>query len=77
MAILRWGVLAAPPPELAWKIGQFESRGRVVTHDEEAWPESVDACVPGPRDHPATLRPAGRADAAGAGARDAGTDEGG
>lgn len=39
MAILRWGALDAPPQELAWKIAQFESRGRVVTYDEEAWPE--------------------------------------
>lgn len=39
MAILRWGVLDAPPPELAWKIGQFASRGRVVMYDEETWPE--------------------------------------
>ncbi|MBO9545728.1 tryptophan 7-halogenase [Caulobacter sp.] len=39
MAILRWGVLDAPPEELAWKIGQFESRGRVVMYDEETWPE--------------------------------------
>jgi tryptophan halogenase len=39
MAILRWGVLDAPPEELAWKIAQFESRGRVVLYDEETWPE--------------------------------------
>jgi tryptophan 7-halogenase len=39
MAILRWGVLDAPPPELAWKLAQFESRGRVVSYDEETWPE--------------------------------------
>jgi tryptophan halogenase len=41
MAILRWGVLDAPPPELAWKIRQFESRGRVVSHDEETWPDGA------------------------------------
>lgn len=39
MAILRWGDLTAPPEPLAWKIAQFESRGRVVTYDEETWPE--------------------------------------
>ena len=39
MAILRWGNLGAPPQELAWKIAQFESRGRLVSYDEEAWPE--------------------------------------
>lgn len=41
MAILRWGDLSAPPEELAWKITQFESRGRVVMYDEEAWPENA------------------------------------
>lgn len=41
MAILRWGALDAPPPELAWKIAQFESRGRVVMYDEETWPEQA------------------------------------
>jgi tryptophan halogenase len=41
MAVLRWGVLDAPPEELAWKIGQFESRGRVVSYDEETWPEGA------------------------------------
>lgn len=41
MAILRWGVLDAPPEELAWKIAQFESRGRVVSYDEETWPEQA------------------------------------
>lgn len=41
MAILRWGDLSAPPPLLARKIEQFESRGRVVTYDDEAWPESA------------------------------------
>lgn len=41
MAILRWGVLDAPPEHLAWKIRQFESRGRVVTYDEETWPEGA------------------------------------
>ncbi|MET3667914.1 tryptophan 7-halogenase [Caulobacter sp. 1776] len=41
MAILRWGVLDAPPEELAWKLAQFESRGRVVMYDEETWPEGA------------------------------------
>jgi tryptophan halogenase len=41
MAILRWGVLDATPPELAWKLAQFESRGRVVMYDEETWPEQA------------------------------------
>lgn len=41
MAILRWGVLDAPPQELAWKIAQFESRGRVVMYDGETWPEQA------------------------------------
>jgi len=41
MAILRWGVLDAPPPELAWKVKQFESRGRVVSYDEETWPDGA------------------------------------
>lgn len=41
MAILRWGALNAPPAELAWKIAQFESRGRVVMYDEETWPEQA------------------------------------
>ena len=41
MAILRWGVLDAPPPELAWKLAQFESRGRVVSYDEETWPDGA------------------------------------
>jgi tryptophan halogenase len=41
MAILRWGVLDAPPEPLARKLTQFESRGRVVMYDEEAWPESA------------------------------------
>nr|WP_295110869.1 tryptophan 7-halogenase [uncultured Caulobacter sp.] len=41
MAILRWGVLDAPPEELAWKIEQFQSRGRVVMYDEETWPEGA------------------------------------
>ncbi len=41
MAILRWGDLANPPATLARKIEQFESRGRVVTYDDEAWPESA------------------------------------
>lgn len=41
MAILRWGDLTAPPEPLAWKIAQFESRGRVVTYDEETWPEGA------------------------------------
>jgi tryptophan halogenase len=41
MAILRWGSLADPPPPLAWRLAQFESRGRVVTYDEETWPESA------------------------------------
>lgn len=39
MAILRWGNLSNPPPELGWKIEQFQSRGRVVMYDEETWPE--------------------------------------
>lgn len=41
MAILRWGDLSNPPEELAWKIAQFESRGRVVSYDEETWPEQA------------------------------------
>ena len=41
MAILRWGDLSNPPETLARKIEQFESRGRVVTYDDEAWPESA------------------------------------
>lgn len=41
MAILRWGVLDDPPEPLARKLEQFESRGRVVMYDEEAWPESA------------------------------------
>jgi tryptophan halogenase len=41
MAILRWGDLSAPPEPLARKIAQFESRGRVVMYDEEAWPEGA------------------------------------
>ena len=41
MAILRWGELADPPEPLAWKLAQFESRGRVVTYDEEAWPDGA------------------------------------
>lgn len=41
MAILRWGDLSGPPEPLARKIEQFESRGRVVTFDDEAWPESA------------------------------------
>lgn len=41
MAILRWGDLSNPPPELAWKLAQFESRGRVVMYDEETWPEQA------------------------------------
>ncbi|MFY8209954.1 MAG: tryptophan halogenase family protein [Caulobacter sp.] len=41
MAILRWGDLSKPPETLARKIEQFESRGRVVTYDDEAWPESA------------------------------------
>lgn len=41
MAILRWGDLSNPPEPLARKIEQFQSRGRVVTYDEEAWPESA------------------------------------
>ena len=41
MAIVRWGALDAPPPELAWKLAQFESRGRIVTYDEETWPEQA------------------------------------
>lgn len=41
MAILRWGELANPPEPLAWKIAQFESRGRVVMYDEETWPEAA------------------------------------
>lgn len=41
MAILRWGDLSSPPEELAWKIAQFESRGRVVLYDEETWPEQA------------------------------------
>lgn len=41
MAILRWGDLSNPPATLARKIEQFESRGRVVTYDDEAWPESA------------------------------------
>lgn len=41
MAILRWGDLSNPPQELAWKLAQFESRGRVVTYDEETWPEQA------------------------------------
>jgi tryptophan halogenase len=41
MAILRWGGLSNPPATLARKIEQFESRGRVVTYDDEAWPESA------------------------------------
>lgn len=41
MAILRWGLLDAPPPELAWKLAQFESRGRVVSYDEETWPHGA------------------------------------
>ena len=41
MAILRWGDLANPPATLARKIEQFESRGRVVTYDDETWPESA------------------------------------
>ena len=41
MAILRWGALDAPPEPLAWKIAQFESRGRVVMYDEEIWTESA------------------------------------
>lgn len=41
MAILRWGDLSNPPEPLARKIEQFASRGRVVTYDDEAWPESA------------------------------------
>ncbi|MFY8142717.1 MAG: tryptophan 7-halogenase [Caulobacter sp.] len=41
MAILRWGDLSNPPETLARKIEQFQSRGRVVTYDDEAWPESA------------------------------------
>lgn len=41
MAILRWGDLSNPPEELAWKIAQFESRGRVVMYDEETWPDGA------------------------------------
>lgn len=41
MAILRWGVLDNAPEALAWKIAQFGSRGRVVTYDEETWPEQA------------------------------------
>lgn len=41
MAILRWGDLSKPPEPLARKIEQFESRGRVVTYDDETWPESA------------------------------------
>jgi tryptophan halogenase len=41
MAILRWGDLSSPPAPLARKIAQFESRGRVVMYDEEAWPEGA------------------------------------
>lgn len=41
MAILRWGDLSNPPAPLARKIEQFESRGRVVSYDDEAWPETA------------------------------------
>ena len=41
MAILRWGELSNPPETLARKIEQFQSRGRVVTYDDETWPESA------------------------------------
>ena len=41
MAIVRWGALDAPPPELGWKLAQFESRGRIVTYDEETWSEQA------------------------------------
>lgn len=41
MAILRGGQLLNPPETLARKIEQFQSRGRVVTYDDEAWPESA------------------------------------
>jgi tryptophan halogenase len=41
MAMLRWGDLSNPPPKLAWKLAQFESRGRVVMYDEETWPEQT------------------------------------
>ncbi len=39
MALLRWGELSALPDLLDRKRAQFESRGRVVMYDEDAWPE--------------------------------------
>lgn len=41
MAILRWGELSNPPEPLARKIEQFQNRGRVVSYDDETWPESA------------------------------------
>lgn len=41
MAILRWGDLSNPPETLARKVEQFQSRGRIVSYDDEAWPESA------------------------------------